>query len=98
LAGTSTSSWSAGATLNIWSVNPLPNTPNWGRSGRLFQAGATANGYKATLVGPHKLDIPAMINEIEQAITDGADGIITCPLDTAAFKGVIEKVKAKGSS
>jgi ribose transport system substrate-binding protein len=82
--------------LNIWYVNPLPSTPDWGRSGKLFQAGATANGYKATLVGPNKLDIPAMINEIEQAITDGADGIITCPLDTAAFKGVIEKVKTKG--
>ena len=54
------------------------------------------NGYKATLVGPNKIDIPAMISQIEQAITDGADGIITCPLDPAAFKGVIDEAKAKG--
>jgi ABC-type sugar transport system substrate-binding protein len=82
--------------LNIWYVNPLPNTPDWGRSGRIFQEGADANGYKATMVGPNKIDIPAMISEIEQAITDGADGIITCPLDPAAFKGVIDDAKSKG--
>src|SRR5262249_44721751 len=58
--------------------------------------GAAASGYRATLVGPDKLDIPTMINELDQAISDGADGIITCPTDTAAFKGVIEKAKAKG--
>jgi ABC-type sugar transport system substrate-binding protein len=82
--------------LNIWYVNPLPNTPDWGRSGKLFTAGAAANGYKATLVGPNKIDIPAMISDIEQAIADGADGIITCSLDPAAFKGVVETAKAKG--
>ena len=82
--------------LNIWYVNPLPNTPDWGRSGKIFQDGAAANGYKATLVGPSKIDIPAMVSQIEQAIADGADGIITCPLDPAAFKGVIDGAKAKG--
>ncbi len=48
------------------------------------------------MVGPNKIDIPAMISQIEQAITDGADGIITCPLDPAAFKGVIDEAKSKG--
>src|SRR5262245_21184999 len=81
--------------LNIWYVNPLPNTPDWGRSGKLFQDGASANGYKATLVGPNKIDVPAMVSQIEQAIADNADGIITCPLDPAAFKGVIDQAKAK---
>jgi ABC-type sugar transport system substrate-binding protein len=84
------------AEANIWYVNPLPNTPDWGRSGKLFQDGAKANGYKATLTGPSKIDIPAMVSQIEQAIADGADGIITCPLDPAAFKGVIDKAKGKG--
>jgi ABC-type sugar transport system substrate-binding protein len=84
------------ADANIWYVNPLPNTPDWGRSGKLFQDGAKANGYKATLTGPNKIDIPAMISQIEQAIADGADGIITCPLDPAAFKGVIAEAKGKG--
>ena len=83
------------AEANIWYVNPLPNTPDWGRSGKLFQDGAAANGYKATLTGPNKIDIPAMVSQIEQAIADGADGIITCPLDPAAFKGVIDEAKGK---
>jgi len=82
--------------LNIWYVNPLPNTPDWGRSGKVFQDGAAAGGYKATLVGPNKLDIPAMISQIEQAISDKADGIITCSLDPDAFKGVIDQAKAAG--
>ena len=82
--------------LNIWYVNPLPNTPDWGRSGKIFQDGAAANGYKATMVGPNKIDIPTMINDIEQAIADKADGIITCSLDPAAFKNVIDEAKAAG--
>ncbi|MCX5515771.1 sugar ABC transporter substrate-binding protein [Kaistia algarum] len=82
--------------LNIWYVNPLPNTPDWGRSGKIFQDQAAAMGYKATLVGPTKLDVPAMISQIEQAIADKADGIITCSLDPAAFKSVIDEAKAAG--
>jgi len=33
---------------------------------------------------------------IEQAIADKADGIITCPLDPAAFKDIIAKAQAAG--
>src|SRR5262249_4139287 len=84
------------ADLNIWYVNPLPNTPDWGRSGKEFEDGAAANGYKATMVGPDKIDIPGMVSDIEQAISDNADAIITCSLDHNAFKDVIDKAKAKG--
>jgi ABC-type sugar transport system substrate-binding protein len=86
----------AAGPLNIWYVNPLPNTPDWGRSGKIFQDGAAANGYKATMVGPTKIDVPTMISNIEQAIADKADGIITCVLDPAAFKSVIDQAKAAG--
>lgn len=95
-AGVAAESRAYAAEANIWYVNPLPNTPDWGRSGKLFQDGAKANGYRATLTGPDKIDIPAMVSQIEQAIADGADGIITCPLDPAAFKGVIDQAKGKG--
>jgi len=95
-AGVAAESRAYAAEANIWYVNPLPSTPDWGRSGKLFQDGAKAGGYKATLTGPNKIDIPAMVSQIEQAIADGADGIITCPLDPAAFKGVIDEAKGKG--
>jgi len=81
---------------NIWYVNPLPSTPDWGRSTKLFTDAAATIGYKATAVGPDKIDIPTMVSEIEQAIADKADGIITCPLDPAAFKAVIAKARAAG--
>lgn len=87
---------SAATTYNLWYVNPLPNTPDWGRSGKLFQDAASQIGYKATMVGPDKIDIPAMVSQIEQAITDKADGILTCPLDPAAFKAVIDNAKGQG--
>ena len=82
---------------NIWYVNPLPNTPDWGRSTKLFNDAAATLGYKATAVGPDKIDIPTMVTDIEQAIADKADGIITCPLDPAAFKAVIAKAQAAGA-
>ena len=47
------------ALANIWYVNPLPNTPDWGRSTKLFTDARGAQvGYKATAVGPDKIDIP----------------------------------------
>jgi ABC-type sugar transport system substrate-binding protein len=82
--------------LNIWYVNPLPSFEAWGMSSQIFADNAEAGGYKATLVGPDKIDIPAMVSMIEQAIADGADGIITCSLDPAAFKDVIDKAQAAG--
>jgi ABC-type sugar transport system substrate-binding protein len=88
---------SAAGDYNIWYVNPLPTTPDWGRSSQLFLDAAGTIGYKATSVGPDKIDIPAMVSNIEQAIADGADGIITCPLDPAAFADVIGKAKEAGA-
>ena len=87
---------SAATAYNIWYVNPLPSTPDWGRSTQLFKDAAGVIGYEATAVGPDKIDIPAMISQIELAIADKADGIITCPLDPAAFKAVIDQAQAAG--
>lgn len=87
----------AAGEYNIWYVNPLPTTPDWGRSSQLFLDAADTIGYRATSVGPAQIDIPAMVSNIEQAIADGADGIITCPLDPAAFADVIGKAKEAGA-
>lgn len=81
---------------SVWYVNPLPTTPDWGRSGRIFEDAAGTLGYEATLVGPDKIDIPAMISQIEQAVASGAKTIITCPLDNAAFKDAIDAAKTQG--
>lgn len=94
-ASSKSSASGSASKLNFWYVNPLPTTPDWGRSGKLFQTSAATIGYQANLVGPDKIDIPTMVNEMQQATSSGATGIITCPLDTAAFKGAIASARAK---
>lgn len=82
--------------LNIWYVNPLPSFQAWGQSDEAFAEAADRIGYEATLVGPDTIDIPAMVGMMEEAIADGADGIITCSLDPAAFGGVIGQAQEAG--
>lgn len=84
------------ALANIWYVSPLVPSPAWTSSAKLFTDGAAAGGYKATVVGPDKIDIPAMVSNIEQAMADGADGIITCSLDPAGFKSVFDQAQSAG--
>lgn len=82
--------------LNIWYVNPLPSFQAWGQSNDAFAEAAERIGYEATLVGPDTIDIPAMVAMMEEAIADGADGILTCSLDPAAFGGVIKEAQDAG--
>ena len=82
--------------LNIWYVNVLPSYPAWGRSMDQFEADAERLGYKATAVGPPEVDGVAMIGMMEQAIADGADGIIICTIDPAAFEATIKKAQDAG--
>jgi ABC-type sugar transport system substrate-binding protein len=82
--------------LNIWYVNPLPSYPAWGASSKLFVKNAKKYNYKATAVGPPKIDSPAMIGMMEQAIADKADGIIFCDLDPKTFKDTVAKARKAG--
>lgn len=82
--------------LNIWYVNVLPSYPAWGRSMEQFEADAASMNYVATAVGPDTVDGPAMIEMMEQAIADGADGIIICNIDPETFRATIEKAQAAG--
>lgn len=85
-----------GKMLNIWYVNILPSYPAWGASSKLFTANAAKYNYKATAVGPPKIDVAAMIGMMDQAIADHADGIITCDADPTTFKSEIDKAHAAG--
>ena len=105
LAGCSTSSGGsestspatgAGKQLNIWYVNPLTSYPAWAASMKKFEDEAAAGGYKATAVGPNKLDTAANVSQIEQAISDDADGVIFCNTDPKSFASTIKKAQAAG--
>lgn len=71
--------------FSFWYVNPLPSFQAWGASNTYFEDVAEKLGFVPTLVGPSTIDIPAMVASMEQAIADGANGILTCSLDPAAF-------------
>lgn len=82
--------------LNIWYVNPLISYPAFKMSSDLFEDYAKDHNVVATVVGPSKIDIPAMITGMDQAIADGANGIITCDLDPKAFDAQIKKAQDAG--
>ncbi len=86
----------AAGKIKIVYVNPLPSTPDWGRSGRYFQQAAAKLGYQATVVGPNTFDIPAMITDIQDAIAAKADVIMTCACTGGAFDAVLKKARAAG--
>lgn len=81
---------------NFWFVNPLPSFQAWGKSSTLFEEAASSLGYAATLVGPAQIDIPAMVSMMEQAAAEGAQGIITCSLDPAAFAAPFKEAQDAG--
>ncbi|WP_309615498.1 sugar ABC transporter substrate-binding protein [Salinibacterium sp.] len=82
--------------LNIWYVNPLTSYPAWAASMQKFEDEAKDGGYIATGVGPTKLDTAANVSQIEQAIADGADGIIFCNTDPTSFASTIKKAQDAG--
>jgi ribose transport system substrate-binding protein len=82
--------------FNVWYVNPLPTTPDWGRSAKIFKAAGPLLCYKPTVTGPNKIDIPAMVSQIEDAIAAKADVIVTCTLDPNAFASVMGKARKAG--
>lgn len=81
---------------NVWYVNPLPTTPDWGRSAKIFKAAGPLLCYKAHVTGPSKIDVAAMVSQIEDAIAARADVILTCTLDPTAFASVMAKARKAG--
>jgi ABC-type sugar transport system substrate-binding protein len=86
----------AAGKLKIVYVNPLPTTPDWGRSGRYFQQAAAKLGYQATVVGPNTFDIAAMVTDVQDAIASKADVIMTCACTKGAFDAVLKKARQQG--
>ena len=82
--------------LNIWYVNILPSYPAWGLSSQIFEDMADELGYTATAVGPPSVDVVAMVGMMDQAIADGADGIITCDADPATMGDAITRAQDAG--
>ena len=86
----------AGDKLHIVYVTPLIASDVWLVSKEGFDEAAQEFGFQGDWVGPTGIDVDAMIKQIEIAIAEKADGIITCGLNPEAMVGVLEQADKAG--
>jgi len=77
-------------------VTPLIGHPVWLVAKNGFDAAAEDLNFSGDWVGPMGIDANAMITQIENAIAQGVDGIISMALNPGAFKPVLEKAEKAG--
>jgi ABC-type sugar transport system substrate-binding protein len=91
VAATSASKAAAKAPVRIVFVNPVPGTPDWDRGAAYVVADQKKYGYTVTVAaaGPvGALDVPTEITEIQAAIADHAQVIMTCVCEGGAYTHV----------
>lgn len=84
--------------LNITFVSPVLGMEVWLNAKYGAEAAAEEIGAKVTWVGPSNIDMDEQVRQIENAITEEVDGIISCPLSPVIFEDVYNKAKEKGIS
>jgi ABC-type sugar transport system substrate-binding protein len=82
--------------LNIVFVTPLVAHPVWDVARDGFEDGLAAFGAEGQYVGPQGIDPAEMVNQIEIAMINGADGIITMPIAPTAMRPIFKKAAEKG--
>ncbi len=80
--------------LHLVFVTPLYAHPVWLVAKEGFDAAAKDLGFKGDWVGPQGLSVDEMINQIEVAIVQKVDGIITQGLNPEAMVPVLKKAEA----
>lgn len=95
-AGAAPGATSTGSGPSIWYLNPLESYDLYNQSATAFKDAAGKLGYKATVVGSTKVDIPEQITFIKQAIAANAKAIIFCDLDPKTYTSTIKQAQAKG--
>ncbi len=95
-AGTTAGTAAADA-KSVHFVNPLPNYPTWKLVGDCMKEEAAARGLDYTESGPtgQALDASAMIQQVQQAIANKRDAIITFPTSDG-FTEVLKQAQADG--
>lgn len=82
--------------LHIVYVTPLIASDVWLVSKDGFDAAAKELNFQGDWVGPTNIDVDSMIKQIEIAIAEKADGIITCGLNPEAMVGVMKQADEAG--
>lgn len=82
--------------INIIFCTPLTGHPVWLDCKKGFEDALAEEGATGQWVGPQGIDQERMILDIENAIAQKADAIITCDLNREAFAPVLKKVNDAG--
>ena len=82
--------------LHIVYVTPLLASDVWLVSKEGFDDAAAEYGFTGDWVGPSNIDVDSMIKQIETAIAEDADGIITCGLNPEAMVNVMNEANDAG--
>lgn len=77
-------------------VNPLVGHPVYIAQEDGMKLAAEKLGFKPVIVGPTVIDAQNMVTEIETAIAQRVDGIVTVPFNWSAFKNVYQKAADAG--
>lgn len=82
--------------LHIVYITPLLASDVWLVSKEGFDAAADEFGFTGDWVGPANIDVDSMIKQMEIAIAEGVDGIITCGLNPEAMVNVMNQADEAG--
>lgn len=77
--------------LHIVYITPLLVDDVWMASKEGFDAASIDMNFVGDWIGPASIDVDAMIKEMENAIAQGVDGIITCGLNPQAMAEVLNQ-------
>lgn len=75
-------------------VGPIA-VPVWLQARDGFKNEANKLGMKPTWFAPSTVDIPTIVQSLQDALNSGADGLVTCALDPKAFTPVLQQAKQK---
>jgi ribose transport system substrate-binding protein len=77
-------------------VNPIVGHPVYNQQDEAFKQAAKDYGVTPIIAGPAAVDPEAMVREIENAIAEKVDGIVTVPFNWAVFENVFKRAKEAG--
>ena len=80
----------------IFWVNPLAGHPVYVMQTEGFLMAARDYGFEPECVGPSQIDAEQMVQQIENAIAQHVDGIVTVPFSWSSFGPVFRKAKDAG--
>lgn len=82
--------------MKITYITPLIAHPVWDEARQGFEDAAAEYGFEGQYVGPQGIDPVEMLNQMDIAIAEGVDGIITMAMNPETWIPALEKAEEAG--